>query len=184
MPGPKSRLAKGALEFIEGFDPRTFYHGTKSDEIKKFNRDSYFTSDPGEAEDYATGVALAQEPELTGANVLPVRLKTDNLFDPDNQSDIDLLEEYADQYGMSADDFDVHEAAWGFIDEEFRRILQDAGFDGAIGRSGKLVNAVLFNPSGNVRSIFAKFDPKKSKSGDILASGLLGAGALNELVNE
>jgi hypothetical protein len=48
--------------------------------------------------------------------------------------------------------------------------------------------ALFHSDKGDVRSIFAKFDPKKSKSGDILASVPIGAlatgGALSQLADE
>ena len=65
-------------------------------------------------------------------------------------------------------------------------ILKDKGYRGY--RTNEPGTIGLFYPDkGDVRSVFAKFDPTKSKSGNILASvpaGALATGALSEIVDE
>lgn len=65
----------------------------------------------------------------------------------------------------------------GFDGIKYKNVYEDPGS----------VSKIVFDPS-QVRSVHAKFDPKKSKSGDILASvpaaALVTGGALSELVDE
>ena len=64
----------------------------------------------------------------------------------------------------------------GFDSIEYKNVYEDPGS----------VSKIVFDPS-QVRSVHAKFDPKKSKSGNILASvpvSALATGALSEIVDE
>ena len=65
-----------------------------------------------------------------------------------------------------------------FEDEEIQEVLKEAGFRGYRTNEPGTVG-LFYSDKGDVRSIFAKFDPSKSKKGEILASvpvaGALGA---------
>ena len=64
-----------------------------------------------------------------------------------------------------------------FEDEEIQEILKEAGFRGYRTNEPGTVG-LFYSDKGDVRSIFAKFDPSKSKKGEILAAvpvGTLGA---------
>lgn len=103
-----------------------------------------------------------KEAETIGANVLPVNLKMKNPY--------------------------VHDfKGQGYRDESYNDILkkaQDAGhdsvllrntYDPADSKNRKLIDvSVVFDPS-QIRSVNAKFDPKKKKSGNILAGGAVAA---------
>jgi hypothetical protein len=126
--------------------------------------------------------------------VYPVRIKTDEIFDYKNKKQVeDIVETVRDaewyhkwpSESTWEDTLDlIPKGDWRmFENPDFQKLLKEKGYRGY--KTGEPGTVGLFYPhEGDVRSIFAKFDPKKSKSGDILASGLLGAGALNELVNE
>lgn len=83
-------------------------------------------------------------------------------------------------YGIREGDWEVLE------DQSIQKILKDKGYRGyKVNQPGTV--ALFYPDKGDVRSVFAKFDPKKSKSGNILASvpaGALAAGALSEIVDE
>lgn len=83
-----SRLARAKEQ---GFDTdKTYYHGTKNN-IKEFDPNksqtipgSFFTEDPNFAE-------MLINNSSEGKNTIPVKLNTQNLFDPDNENHIKEL---------------------------------------------------------------------------------------------
>ena len=127
--------------------------------------------------------------------VYPVKIKTDEIFDFENQKQVDDLKiVLAEQMPDAVRDFSspinfwLREGSWRFFENEpIQKILKDKGYSGY--KTNEPGTIALFNPDkGDVRSIFAKFDPAKSESGEILASvpaaALLTGGALSGLVDE
>tara|TARA_R100000664_G_C2719955_1_gene113748 strand:- start:39 stop:950 length:912 start_codon:yes stop_codon:yes gene_type:complete len=83
--------------------------------------------------------------------------------------------------------YEIREGNWEVLeDQSIQKILKDKGYRGY--RTNEPGTIGLFYPDkGDVRSVFAKFDPTKSKSGNILASvpaGALATGALSDIVDE
>ena len=137
---------------------------------------------------------LGVEGEIS-PTVYPVKIKTDEIFDFENQKQVDDLKVVlAEQMPDAVRDFSspinfwLREGSWRFFENEpIQKILKDKGYSGY--KTNEPGTIALFNPEkGDVRSIFAKFDPAKSESGEILASvpaaALVAGGALSGLVDE
>ena len=137
---------------------------------------------------------LGVEGEIS-PTVYPVKIKTDEIFDFENQKQVDDLKVVlAEQMPDAVRDFSspinfwLREGSWRFFENEpIQKILKDKGYSGY--KTNEPGTIALFSPDkGDVRSIFAKFDPAKSESGEILASvpaaALVTGGALSGLVDE
>jgi len=215
-------------DFLKSFSDKTYYHYSDAPNIEQFDpksRDSfagagsrgatYFTSDPKYAnkifdeklknkklEEYVDSQQefnkfLGVEGEIS-PTVYPVKIKTDEIFDFENQKQVDDLKVVlAEQMPDAVRDFSspinfwLREGSWRFFENEpIQKILKDKGYRGY--RTNEPGTVGLFYPDqGDVRSINAKFDPAKAKSGNILASvpaaaavGLSGYGALDALGEE
>jgi hypothetical protein len=126
-----------------------------------------------------------------GTNIMPLRIKDKNLFDYKNTDHLAILENaITEKLGINqATNFfektDVGSGNWEVLETPFiQTLLKKSGFRGYKTNEPETVG--MFYPE-DIRSVFAKFDPARSRSDDILASGLAGAtgyGALQELENE
>tara|TARA_R110000824_G_scaffold127903_2_gene288547 strand:- start:55 stop:774 length:720 start_codon:yes stop_codon:yes gene_type:complete len=117
--------------------------------------------------------------------VYPVKIKTDNLFDYGNKEGVDELINFFGKYwdrefGDETEKL-LREGDWSVLEiPSIQNALKDAGYKGY--KTNEPGTIALFHPDkGDVRSIFAKFDPKKSKSGNILASVPVAALAIDSL---
>ena len=195
-------------DYLKEFDPRTFYHYSPDPDITKFDPKTindpfgefgggadyvppgrgatYFTSDPkysnkvmediheiGEGKnfsDYDWEEIIGNEQAPT---IYPVKIKTKDIFDFENPEHLKRLADDPDYIGD-----DILEGSYKtFEDEEIQEILKEAGFRGYRTNEPGTVG-LFYSDKGDVRSIFAKFDPSKSKKGEILAAvpvGTLGA---------
>ena len=195
-------------DYLKEFDPRTFYHYSPDPDITKFDPKTindpfgefgggadyvppgrgatYFTSDPkysnkvmediheiGEGKnfsDYDWEEIIGNEQAPT---IYPVKIKTKDIFDFENPEHLKRLADDPDDIGD-----DILEGSYKtFEDEEIQEILKEAGFRGYRTNEPGTVG-LFYSDKGDVRSIFAKFDPSKSKKGEILAAvpaGTLGA---------
>ena len=172
-------------------------------------RSTYFTSSPKYAneifdqklESYSGGTKkehfeeYVDEDEIS-PTIYPVKIKTKDLFDFQNQEQVDdLINDLPPDPDLTrvggVMNLWLRSGSWRFFENEnIRKILKDKGYRGY--KTNEPGTVALFNPDkGDVRSIFAKFDPAKLKSGNILASvpaaGLMalgGAGALGNLTDE
>ena len=112
---------------------------------------------------------------LSGSQIYPVKIKTDNIFDYDNVRDFEKLEsKILANFSDESEEFDlvsrVGTGDWSVLE---RPVIQDTlkklGFSGY--KTSEPGTIGLFNSDkGDVRSLYAKFDPKEAKSGEILAS--------------
>jgi hypothetical protein len=185
-PGGKvaKALAKGAMDALPmdeasrlgraeemGFKPHPFYHGTAAPEgIEAFDqrrggaatgtqsaRQGVWTSpDPDVASHYAATASSLDG--AGGPQLVPLRGRWDRI------GRIDL--EGSESDGMVA---------------ETLRDSWENGFDAVVLRSQDGRESVVFKDPAQLRSPFAKFDPKKRDSADLLAGvipGAVGAGAL------
>ena len=195
-------------DYLKEFDPRTFYHYSPEPDITKFDPKTindpfgefgggadyvppgrgatYFTSDPkysnkvmediheiGEGKDFSDydwEEIIGNEQAPT---IYPVKIKTKDIFDFENPEHLKRLADDPDDIGD-----DILEGGYKtFEDEEIQEILKEAGFRGYRTNEPGTVG-LFYSDKGDVRSIFAKFDPSKSKKGEILAAvpaGTLGA---------
>jgi hypothetical protein len=205
----KSKIVTGALDALTDlykrtFDPETYYHTTPHGRLEgdKFDPHydpsamdpdypglgaTYFTKD----KDYANEVAnfwKEQDPDKYWSEITtyPVKIKTKDLFDYKNKEHIAKLDK---QIGLSPEDRigiltgDSYILEIDYIQDAIKKL----GFRGyKIDEPGSV--GLFYPDKGDVRSIFAKFDPKKSESGNILASvpaaALATGGALSQLVDE
>jgi hypothetical protein len=119
--------------------------------------------------------------------VYPVRIKTDEIFDYKNKKQVeDLLLMITPTLRNYTRDR-LRGGEWGiFESSEIQELMKEKGYRGY--KTSEPGTVGLFYPhEGDVRSIFAKFNPKKSKSGNILASvpaAALASGIFSELGDE
>ena len=200
------------------FDPQTYYHGSRSVDIEEFDPQAqaktpdevgampegsrgatFFTSKPKFIDDIL-GLDIS---EVIGGEVIyPVKIKTDKVFDYENAEHRKLLidrlnfdennlprtwsEDQARQNLWAIGS--MHEGLWSTFEiphvaEEIKKL----GFRGY--KTSEPGTVGLYYPEkGDVRSVFAKFDPRQSESGNILASipaaALATGGALNQLAED
>jgi hypothetical protein len=167
-----SRMAR-AQEM--GFDTDV-YHGTGSD-FDEFDGVSFF-GDPKTASSYAADRGYGG-----GANVMPVKLKIRN---PATDDDIFAAAKNAGVYesDLPAFTYISPNVVGPEQSKKVLDILKGQGFDGAkVSDYGmddpfnSVTSWATFDPK-NIRSRFAKFDPAKKDSANILAGlGVVGAGA-------
>ena len=130
----------------------------------------------------------------TAPTIYPVKIKTEDIFDFENKEQVDgLINELSPDPDLIRDGtledviYLIREGNWEVLEEQsIQKILKDKGYrgyktsePGTIGR--------YYPDKGDVRSVFAKFDPAKSKSGNILATvpaAAVATGALGDLVEE
>ena len=115
------------------------------------------------------------EEYLSGSQIYSVKIKTDNIFDYNNVRDFEKLEsKILANFSDESEEFDlvsrVGTGDWSVLE---RPVIQDTlkklGFSGY--KTNESGTIGLFNSDkGDVRSLYAKFDPKEAKSGEILAS--------------
>lgn len=112
---------------------------------------------------------------LSGSQIYPVKIKTDKIFDYNNEKDVDnLLERYTSIYSDEDYQIDLVKSVgvgnWTALENSrIQEILKGLGYRGY--KTNEKDTIGLFNPDeGDVRSLYAKFDPKQEKSGEILAS--------------
>jgi len=184
---PIGDLAKGLDESLRmgrakdmGFDvDKTWYRGTDKD-YKRSKKDSFYSSDPEFAEQFTYG---------TGP-IAPVYAKG-KIFNANNQDEVSAVLAKMDELNAHAKANPYTDAVSYYpyardvleggvargdahkIEQEIvQQALKELGYDGTKLMEGGVENLMMFNPK-NIRSKFAKFDPRKKNSANVLA----GAGA-------
>ena len=168
----------------------------------------YFTSDPKYAEEVMEEITQGEYDEFPGMSTYPVKIKKGKIFDHTNEKQIKkLLKAGLDDPKQYENEFYIRpfytgesyagpfEVKYPTIERMFNEIkdgnyqylemprvqelMKEQGYRGYTTAEPGTVG--LFYPDkGDVRSVFAKFDPSKSKKGEILASVPV-AGALGGL---
>jgi len=112
---------------------------------------------------------------LSGSQIYPVKIKTDKIFDFDNIDDLEKLEvKIIKDYSDLSDEYKlvnrVATGEWSILERpQIQKALKELGFRGY--KTSEPGTVGLFYPDeGDVRSLFAKFDPKDEKKGEILAT--------------
>jgi hypothetical protein len=180
-----------------GFDPSTFYHGSPVKNIDEFVpqasdrtvfggfRDkrvgepvTFFSQDPRYVEGFALkGGMPVNKGGLTyympheSSRIYPVKIKMNNVYDYKNPQHQEMLEQ---QLGESLDmDVKIGDA-FVLQDPKISKAIKDLGFEGFLtnetARFGNKTVGLFYPEKGNVRSVFAQFDPEKSDKGNIYAS--------------
>ena len=169
----------------------------------------YFTSDPEYAENIMEDITQGEYDEFPGMSTYPVKIKKGKIFDHTNEKQIKKLlkagldnpKQYENEFSIrqfyTGESYDgPYDLKYPTIERMFNEIrsgnyqylemprvqdlMKEQGYRGYTTAEPGTVG--LFYPE-DVRSIFAKFDPKKSKSADILAGASIAApvGALGTL---
>jgi hypothetical protein len=178
-PGSKFK-GRGVTYFTS--DPK--YANKIGSEIKGFENEDFYNfdfSNPDERDYF-----MNPDEFPSGDVIYPVRIKDKNIFSYKNKSHIKKLEKEGDYKWLEKEiilkdlspiesgDFRTLESP------EIKKRIKRAGYSGY--KTSEPGTVGLFYPDkGDVRSVFAKFDPKKASSGNILASGLVGYGAFGGL---
>ncbi len=188
-----SRLARAEKM---GFDTsKTYYHGTPESNIEEFDpyaspRDTsgkiagFFTKNPKFANEFVNRADSSHIEEFgENPNIIPVHLKTKNTFDYDNASHVDdIMERLSNSdvkeigkenkvnnkpMGRSQLKQQLGLGNWNFLENpKILQAIQDAGHDSMHVYENGEKNIAVFEPH-QVRSKFAEFNPKKSKSGNL-----------------
>ena len=112
---------------------------------------------------------------LSGSQIYPVKIKTDKIFDFDNEKDMDrLLDRYISIYSDEDPQIDLVKSVgvgnWTALETpRIQEILKRLGYRGY--KTNERGTIGLFYPDeGDVRGLYAKFNPKDEKKGEILAT--------------
>ena len=112
---------------------------------------------------------------LSGSQIYPVKIKTDKIFDFDNEKDMDrLLDRYISIYSAEDPQIDLVKSVgvgnWTALETpRIQEILKRLGYRGY--KTNERGTIGLFYPDeGDVRGLYAKFNPKDEKKGEILAT--------------
>ena len=186
-------LPKTSRDYYDQFDPQTYYHATMEDidvfNPRKINQmdlydenpkprgATYFSSSPKYVNEYLDEYFDISNPNQyeTGARIYPVKIKTKDLFDYQNEDHKkklknQLIEDFSEESQAINIFEDAKEGNWFALEKkDIQETLKKLGFSGY--KSNEPGTVGLFNSDkGDVRSVFAKFDPKQEKSGEILAT--------------
>ena len=190
-----------------GFNPQTYYHGTPVGDIRKFDPNirtgsdrrlgaTYFSSDPSLASEFSTGIHSGVPSGSPKSVMFPVKIKTKEIFDYKNSDHLKKLESKvdkaiaSDEFGRKFPDYDlqtdldlVKTGEWdAFENPKIQKILKKFGFKGYKTHEPGTVG-LFYSDKGDVRSVFAKFNPSKKTSANILAGtagGMLFAPAFTD----
>lgn len=197
----------------QGFDEDTYYHvttqdfdkfsprktytkGLFKDENLRYKTDkrgaTYFTKDV----DFLNDI-LSETTRKKGLRIMPVKIKTDNLFDIKNYEHLKRFEKVAsknNEYMLMTffnDALKGYDALYrAFENPNIQRNLKEAGFRGfkldandvnVISEKGSV--GLFYPEKGDVRGKFAQFDEGNKESGNIMANiaGATTIGALSGL---
>ncbi len=176
------KLAQPAIEsaadFLKSFSDKTFYHGTYANpEIKKFNPRIQQTDDRTPATFFTTSKEYAEGyAEETGdPKIYEVKIKTKDIFDYRNQKDVQKLKDSLGENLFSRqNDALITGDPYFYQDKNISEKLKELGYRGyhtnEVSDFGEETIGLFYPDKGDVRSVSAKFDPKKSKSGNIMAA--------------
>ncbi len=112
---------------------------------------------------------------LAGSRIYPVKIKTDKVFDFEDTNDLQKLEnKILAKYSDESEEYElfggIEVGDWSILeDPQMQNELKELGFRGYYTNEPGTIG--LFYPDeGDVRGLYAKFDPKKQKKGEILAT--------------
>jgi len=170
---------------IKGFEDEDFYNFDFSDKgmIDDLNIEY---DDQMKMKAIKTGKAIhpsdyymnPDEGFKSGDVIYPVKIKDKNIFDYKKKKDLKKLEK---EVGSDSA-FPVESGSFRALEDlEIKNALKKLGYSGY--KTSEPGTVGMFYPE-DIRSVFAKFDPKKASSGNILASGLVGYGAFGGLDGE
>ena len=189
---------------IKKFDPKTkddsFGIEANTGEKFKGRGATYFTSDPKYANEIGEAIEENEYAVEAFPTIYPVKIKTKDIFDFTNEKQmeklIDNLKSVFSKKGYEAPPYssqpywveyarEIEKGNYDYLeDPDVRKVLKKLGFRGYKTSEPGTVG-LFYSDKGDVRSVFAKFDPSKSGKGNILASVPAGAlGALGAMDGE
>jgi len=172
---------KNIKEFVPQAQNRSTFGGFSSTGKLKYAEapgTTFFTEDPIYTEAFAKqggmpvnrGGIMDYMP-LESSRIYPVKLKIDNVYNYKNPQHQEMLEK---QLGQSLDMDTKIGDPFKLQEPDISKAIKDLGFDGFLtnetARFGKRTVGLFYPEKGNVRSVFAQFDPKKADEGNIYAS--------------
>tara|TARA_Y100000296_G_scaffold84921_1_gene119565 strand:- start:623 stop:1414 length:792 start_codon:yes stop_codon:yes gene_type:complete len=174
LPMDEASRMKRAREM--GYDTDTTWYRGADRDYKRNKQDSFYSSEPWFAEQFTYGKG----------GISPVHARG-KIFDFKNKESVNELISKMDELNAHANANPYTDAVAyypyrrdvvtkGIAKGDAHKIetdiayqaLKELGYDGTKVMESGVENLMMFSPS-NIRSKFAKFDPKKSKSGNILA---------------
>jgi hypothetical protein len=171
---------KNIMEFVPQASDRTAFGGFRERRVGE--PVTYFSEDPR----YTVGFALKGKggtsvlddkgkymystPSST-ARIYPVKLKIDNVYNYKNPQHQEMLEK---ELGQSLDMDTKIGDPFKLQEPDISKAIKDLGFEGFLtnetARFGNRTVGLFYPEKGNVRSVFAQFDPEKADKGNIYAS--------------
>ena len=173
---------KNIMEFVPQASDRSVFGGYR--EVRKGVPTTFFSESPGYVEGFAkkTGTPVDRggymdRIPLPSARIYPVKLKMDNIYDYNNPEHRKRLEdalgttmEEGGEMGYKLQSGD----AFVLQQPEISGVIKELGFRGYLtnetSRFRQKTVGLFYPEKGDVRSVFAQFDPKKAEDGNIYAS--------------
>jgi hypothetical protein len=178
-------VIESATDFLKSFSDKTFYHGTyASPKIEKFNPRIHRTGDRTPATFFTTSKGYAEgfAEETGNPKIYEVKLKTKDIFDYRNPDDLkklknslgDTLKNLTPRDYRNPDIALMTGDPFFYQDKNISEKLMELGYRGyhtnEVSQLGEETIGLFYPDEGDVRSISAKFDPKESESGNIMAA--------------
>ena len=173
---------KNIMEFVPQSSDRSVFGGYR--EARKGVPTTFFTESPGYVETFAKkggmpinmGGYMDYMP-LESSRIYPVKLKLDNVYDYNNPEHRKRLEEALgttmEEGGEMGYNLKIGDP-FVLQQPEISGVIKKLGFRGYLtnetDRVGKRTVGLFYPEKGDVRSVFAQFDPKKADEGNIYAS--------------
>ena len=173
---------KNIMEFVPQSSDRSTFGGF-SDGKLRYAEDApttFFTEAPSYTEGFALKGGMPVNDEFgkqmytlpkPSARIYPVKLKLDNVYDYKNAEHRIILEE---AIGESLENDILIGDPFVMQQPRISSAIKELGFNGYLtnetDRLGKRTVGLFYPEKGDVRSVFAQFDPKKADEGNIYAS--------------
>ena len=173
---------KNIMEFVPQASDRSVFGGYR--EARKGVPTTFFSENPIYTEAFAKrggmpinrGGIIDYKP-LESSRIYPVKLKLDNIYDYNNADHRKKLEEALgttmDEGGEMGYQLKVGDP-FVLQQPEISKAIKDLGFRGYLtnetDRFRQRTVGLFYPEKGDVRSVFAQFDPKKADEGNIYAS--------------
>ena len=171
---------KNIMEFVPQASDRSVFGGYR--EARKGVPTTFFSESQPYVENFAKkggekyfdeGFGTYRNRPHSQSRIYPVKLKLDNIYNYKNPEHREMLEKELGTGGemgrnlMIGDPFELQQP-------EISKAIKELGFNGYLtnetSRFGQRTVGLFYPEKGNVRSVFARFDPDKVESGNIYAS--------------
>ncbi len=175
---------KNIMEFVPQASDRSVFGGYR--EARKGDPTTFFSESPRYTQGFATRDGMLAKRDAEGkmyeyprpdARIYPVKLKLDNVYDYNNAEHRKRLEEALgttmEEGGEMGYNLKIGDP-FVLQQPEISGVIKELGFRGYLtnetSRFGEKTVGLFYPEKGDVRSVFAQFDPKKADEGNIYAS--------------